>query len=249
MIIPLDNVFDEHWIYVHRHQETGFNIVVRALVDCSFDESQITQTLMALSQKHPYLLGKVVEDPSARQGCRFYLETSSDKTLSQHIEKASEDQIETLLKQPSARREYLFDIENGELAHLQLWQNEKRCLLEFSCVHLVGDVTAVLLLCKDLLHYLDQSVVTGPGPSVNEIAQRLPFDEQRYGWQIEPQAITALPLPDGAPSNPDKWPPAEFLYGKYSMPLSKFNEIKAWLKNHGSDAAVSDLFYYVATKL
>lgn len=247
MIIPLDNVFDEHWIYVHRHQKTGFNIVVRALVNCSFSESQITQALDALSQKHPYLLGKVVEDPGSRQGCHFYLDTSCDNLISHKIEQATTVQIETLLKQPSARREYLFDIENGELANLQLWQNENQCLLEFSCVHLVGDVTAVLLLCKDLLHYLDQSIVAEP--SVNEIAQRLPFDEQRYGWKIEPQAITPLPLPDGAPSNPEKWPPAKFLYGKYSMPLSKFNEIKTWLKKHGSDAAVGDLFYYVATRL
>ena len=247
MIIPLDNVFDEHWIYVNRHQQTGFNIVVRALLDCSFNESQVSHALTALSQKHPYLLGKVVENPGVRKGSRFHLETSSGNSLSHHIEQASNDQIEVLLKQPSERREYLFDIENGELVHLQFWQNEKQCLLEFSCVHLIGDVTAVLLLCKDLLHYLDQSIVAEP--SVNETAQRLPFDEKRYGWQIEQQPITPLPLPEGAPSNPDKWPPPKFLYGKYSMPISQFNNIRAWLKNQDSDAAVSDVFYYIATKL
>lgn len=247
MKIPLDNAFDEHWIYVHRHQKTGFNIAVRALLDSSFSESQVSQALSALCQKHPYLLGKVIEDPAARESRRFYLDTSNNNLLSYKIEKATLAEIETLIKQPSKRREYFFDIESGELAHLQLWQNQAQCLLEFSCVHLLGDVIAVLQMCKDLLDYLDQSSIGKP--NIDKPMQRLMFDEQRYGWQIEQQPISPLPLPEGAPSNPEKWPPPEFLYGKYSLPLSQFDKVRKWLKQNNIDASVNDLFYYIASRL
>lgn len=247
MIIPLDNAFDEHWIYVHRHQKTGFNIIVRAQLDSNFTENQVIQAVAALCRKHPYLLGKVVEDPSEREGYRFYLEISNEKALSQKIEEVSSVEIETLMKQLSKRREYFFDIEKGELAHLQLWQNKEQCLLEFSCVHLLGDVTAVLLIVKDLLHYLDQS--RNGVPSIEKPVQRLMFDEKRYGWEVEQQPILPLPLPENAPDNPDKWPPPEFLYGKYSFPLSQFNVIRQWLKDHQIEATVNDLFYYIASNL
>jgi len=245
MNFPLDNAFDEHWIFVQRYQETSFNIAVRAMIDYKFTKKQILDALSGLAQIHPYLCGKVVENANTTH--RFHLKHEDGNTISHLLITTNAVELNKIFQEKSAQREHLFGIENGELIHLHVWQDESRSLVELSGPHLLGDVTAFLLLFKDLLSHLDSSII---GTELKPIQkQRLPFDEKRYGWDVETQQVTPLPLPEGAPIAPDKWPSPNFQYGKYNIDKNQFNKIKYWLKSKECEASVSDLFYYIAIKL
>ncbi len=244
MKIPLSNAFDTHWVYVHRYMGSSVNIIVRAHVDSRFHAHEIDNAIADLVAKHPYLVAKVCEE-ERNSHAEFYLETIDNQALSAHYNEVKCGDIASILAGCSERRNYRFNIEMGELAHMEVWQDDSTTLIELSCAHLLTDVTGMLLLMSDFLKCLDtrKSSISLKADQ----CRRLPFDEVRYKWVEACKEPAPIPLPKVLSPNAEEWPDVHFEYCRQKFSSKKFSSIKSYLNGRGISAKVADFFYYILT--
>jgi len=247
MQIPLDFSFDTHFVYVDQCYENTLNIVVRAKVNAAFQETHITEAATALVQKHPYIAAKVVACDTEEETNSYHLAHLPGSMLGHNIRKTSIEKILATMQQTSPMREYRFDIYNGELAHIEVLHDDNSSIIELSCAHLVGDVTAIIMLFSDLLAFLDQAI---SGHINTPSAQtRLTFNEKRYAWKITQKNIDTLPFPDNTSINNNKWPKLSFDYKRGQIPITTLTKTKEWLQHKNINGKVTDVFYYLIERL
>jgi len=242
--IPLDKSGDTHLVLFEQYMGNTANIIVRVLLDCLFTESQHIDSLDALVKKHPYLYAKVCRGAEKNGTPNYYLEPILNGHLSYQITNANKNEIQTIFTSLSDRRYYHFDYPSGELAHVQIWQDDHQSLIELSCGHLVGEVESLLILLSDYLDFLNTSITSKP--ISNKRCSRLGFDIRRFGWNVKRKIIEPLKKPDASQLNSEPWPTPEFDFQRFSMPASRFKQISNWLTNNHITAKPFDVFYYIA---
>lgn len=243
MRISLSDAFDTHWIYVHRYMESSVNVVLRVRIDKRLPVEDIDIAVDALVSRHPYLMSRVCEEKTINDVSQFYLETIDEGSLSRNFNEVEGGEIEVVLNNVSQWRTHCFDLENGELAHVEVWRDKESTLIELTCAHLLTDVTGIMLLMSDLLGALDSD------EALDELrtssCQRLPFDEVRYDWKKEHEQSVALPLPEKLSPNAEKWPEVHFEYLRKEFSIEKFSKIKSFLSKNHIKAKVADFFYFI----
>ncbi|MFC1684421.1 hypothetical protein ACFL0R_02985 [Pseudomonadota bacterium] len=247
MQIPLDFSFDTHFVYVDQCHENTLNIIVRAVVDTLFSDNQINTAATALVNKHPYLTFAVAENRTQDAKAPFILVNTGANRLSTTIRSVSDDIYFTIMQKPSPMREHRFDLFKGELAHAEYIHNNNSTIIEFTCAHLIGDVTAAIMLFSDLLHYLDHT--TSAQEKTTYPQSRLIYDEVRYGWKERAEPAAILPAPDTMPSNDSLWPKPPTSYKRGHLPINIIIDIKNWLSDNNIEGKITDVFYYVIEHL
>lgn len=242
MKIPLSNAFDTHWAYVHRYMGSSVNIIFRAHLNKRLCIDDIENTIDVLVVKHPYLIAMVCEE-MRDENPAFYFNTIDNRPLSSCFNEVESGNITDILNSPSQRRNYRFDLQAGELAHIEIWRDSYNTLIELSCAHILTDVTGMLLLMSDFLTILDSQKAIDK-PKENR-CQRLPFDEVRYGWENTYKAPAPLPIPEALSSNTEEWPDVNVEYLRQGFPYEKFSKIKEYLSERHIKAKVADFFYYI----
>lgn len=243
MKIPLDYSFDTHFIYVDQCHKTTLNIVVRAIANRVFSSSQIQTAINQLIKRHPYLASTVKENAPQKAMESFYLETLNSDIISTNMRSVGGDELSRIMQNPSPMREHRFDLLNGEVAHIEWIQDSNSTFIELSCPHLIGDVTAIVLLFSDLIKYLDQAV-SGHLADIQP-QSRVIYDEARYGWASTNQPVTDLPFPEGHTFNDSLWPEPPSSYKRGQLSIEKISNIKEWLNRNNIEGKITDVFYYV----
>jgi hypothetical protein len=240
---PLDAGIDTHFVYLSRSHATTVNIVVRAQLNRPVEDGVANAALEALTALHPYLVGVVTQ----LSDTQFALMHSRDRLPTLAIQEASDATLLAIMQRASERKQYLFALERGELAHLQIWRSSNGCVVELSFAHLLGDVTAGLMLFRDLLTFLDQAIagsVVPPRPR-----QRLLYNERRLGWNVELRPVVPLSPPPDRPLDYRKWQYRNTAYQRFAMPMGKFAAVRQWLQEHEVVGSVTDVFYYILARL
>ena len=246
MIYQVDNFNDCSFAYINRYLKSSLNIVVKTRINKAIRESILESATYALTQKHPYLTGQISYDKSNLSPTPFQFTTNTAYRI--HTEHTN-TQIYTLNSVMRSISSFLFhdfNYEQGEFIKIKFWQTQNETVIEMACAHYIGDVTAVLLLMKDLLSFIDLNL--SESPITAHPQTRTPYNEKRYNWGALPEDNSPLPIP---PDNAEKkeWPKREMDFGRYKIPLEQFNEIKQYLKQKDIKASATDYFYYVVQKI
>ena len=239
---PLDNVFDEHWIYFDQIQHTTFNILTRFRLQGSITECSIQSALNHLHQKHPYLNAQVEKQPN---GEGFQLVYNPSTPLKYRLIESTEDALNTLMNTRSPMLKKRMNLYAGELFFLTIWQANDQWVLECCIPHFLADTLGLLTLSSDLLDYLDNPANT------NEISpqERYSYHQLTADWPIDERPITPLSLdPSEAIPNPD-WKTTSIAYQRKIFPKNTLQQLKDLLVANKMQAKEMDFFYYILEQM
>ena len=247
MNIPLDNFFDTHFIHVDRGNETTLNIVIRARIDRPIDADILSEALTFLQNKHCYLSAKVVKKIPNDGAAPFELRPVEVNHLDYDVLQVPSGHLDTVMNCLSEFRYHRFNLYSGQLIHIQVWHDNANSIIEFSCAHLLGDITSAMLIMNDILNFISISVEKKT-PNI-DARERLEFSIDKLAnpqTNSEPQNLS---LQDVVGSKLEMWPQPEYSYQRHSISLELFKRINTILRNREINATPIDLFYYFAADI
>jgi hypothetical protein len=237
---------DIRFMLIEQYQTSTANILIRTIIDTCPDESQIQRALKALGEKHPYIMTKFYEE-QGDYGSEFYYEYQENKDISYTSEEIADNEIAGKMDQLSEMRNHLFNHASGEICMVKIYKGENSSMVEFSGSHIIGEVPSFIILMGDFLKFLDQSykatdIIVKP-------CQKFIFKEELFGLEKEKIELCDIPVPEKSEQNFDKWFLPEAELRRMAIPIKRFREIKNWLEDNNIEAAVSDVFYYIASQV
>ena len=244
MNIPLDDFFDTHFVHVDRCNETTLNIIIRARINRTIESYNVAEALKLLNEKHNYLSAKVVEKTSSDKSIHYKLHPVEQNSFYYDVLEVNPGSLDAIMNSLSEYRYHRFKLNEGPLVHLQVWHDNSNSIIEFSCAHLLGDITAALIITNDILDLINASIDKRI-PTLTA-CERIVFSiDKLKGREAkhEPLILSSDDLPD---SNYEKWPQPDYTYERHSISLERFKHVDGVLENKGIKAKTIDLFYYFA---
>lgn len=236
-----------HLFLTEKYQGSTANIIVRVLVDCTFSTNQLSDALIALGNRHPYILARYFSGKDQRTSARVYCETKKNRRIKFDVERCTDQALKVQMDTLSEMRHHLFDHEKGKLCHLRVFQSENSSLVEFSASHIIGEVPSVIILLGDLLGFLDQSLEQDIEKV--EPCKKFIFDEELFGWPKAEQTVFSIEVPEESQRNFHKWTLGKSDYRRFSITIDQFKGVSNFLKRNNINAKVVDVFYYEASRI
>jgi len=120
-------------------------------------------------------------------------------------------------------------------------------MIEFSGSHIIGEVSSFIILMGDFLKFLDQTYKTTD--IIVKPCQKFVFKEELFGLEKKELPDPLVSVPEKFEQSFDKQFLPEAELRRRKIPIKRFREIKNWLRKNNIQAAVSDVFYCIASRV